>query len=175
MSQSPDNLQQYVQLMTQHQGVLRAFIISLMPGSQDVEDVLQETNLILWKKRSHFEVGTKFLSWAFTIARYEVMKRRSLTKRDHRLVFSDELVATLAEDDDGILAEERLLSTLEGCLSKLSNSEKDLIEHRYSPGKSLKRLAKKSGKSASGLRIALFRVRAALRSCVDNNLKGETL
>jgi hypothetical protein len=33
--EDPGELQAYVKLMTEHQGNLRAFIVSLMPGSPD--------------------------------------------------------------------------------------------------------------------------------------------
>lgn len=59
------DLQAYVKLMTEHQGNLRAFIVSLMPGSPDVADVLQETNAALWQKREKFEPETNFTAWAF--------------------------------------------------------------------------------------------------------------
>lgn len=39
-NESPDNLKDYVALIADHQGNLRAFIVSLMPGSPDVADVL---------------------------------------------------------------------------------------------------------------------------------------
>lgn len=51
----PVALQAYVTLMTKHQANLRAFIVSLMPGSRDVDDVLQDTNAVLWQKRARFE------------------------------------------------------------------------------------------------------------------------
>lgn len=69
-------LQEYVKLMTDHQWPLRGFILSLMPGSPDVGDVLQETNLVLWQKRRQFKLGTNFFAWACRIARYEVMHHR---------------------------------------------------------------------------------------------------
>ncbi|MCH7225436.1 sigma factor [Haloferula sp. A504] len=83
----PGDLQAYVKLMTEHQGNLRAFIISLMPGSPDVADVLQETNAALWQKRAKFEPGSNFIAWSFQIARYEVRRQRDRTKRLGRLVF----------------------------------------------------------------------------------------
>jgi RNA polymerase sigma-70 factor (ECF subfamily) len=45
--EDPAEVQVFVKLMTKHQGNLRAFIISLMPGSPNVADVLQETNAVL--------------------------------------------------------------------------------------------------------------------------------
>lgn len=159
--------------MTQHQGALRAFIVSLMPGSPGVDDVLQETNLVLWEKKEQFQEGTNFLAWAFTIARYEVMRQRDRLKRDGKLVFSDELISSLADEDDGILSEDRHLLALDLCMTKLSESEKSLIQYRYTPGKTLEHLAEHSGKSPGSLRIALYRIRAALKRCVEKQLKGE--
>ncbi len=48
----PKELQAFIKLLTEHQASLRAFIVSLMPGSPDVADVadvLQETNVISLK------------------------------------------------------------------------------------------------------------------------------
>jgi DNA-directed RNA polymerase specialized sigma24 family protein len=42
-------MQEFVSQLTASQGRMRAFIVTLMPGSSDVGDVLQETNLALWK------------------------------------------------------------------------------------------------------------------------------
>jgi hypothetical protein len=36
----PIELQAFIKLLTEHQANLRAFIVSLMPGSPDVADVL---------------------------------------------------------------------------------------------------------------------------------------
>jgi len=65
-------LQEFVAHLTASQGRIRGFIVTLMPGSPDVGDVLQETNLTLWKSRARYRPGTNFLAWAFTVARLEV-------------------------------------------------------------------------------------------------------
>lgn len=90
-------LQSYMSLVTQHQWALRGFILSLMPGSSDVDDVLQETNLILWEKRKKFVKGTNFLAWATTVARFQVMRHRTTMKRSREVPFSDECLNDLAD------------------------------------------------------------------------------
>ena len=55
-------LEEFVRELTASQGRIRAFIVSLMPGSSDVGDVLQETNLTLWKSRGRFRPGSNFLA-----------------------------------------------------------------------------------------------------------------
>jgi RNA polymerase sigma-70 factor (ECF subfamily) len=171
-SEAPDNLQEYVKLMTDHQGNLRAFIVSLMPGSPDVADVLQETNAALWLKRSCFEHGTNFIAWAFKIARYEVMRQRDRTKRLGRIVFSDEMIEMLTERDVSDKPDARL-AALDNCLQKLTEDQRRLLEERYTPGHSLEKYAVDTGQSAGSLRMALLRVRGILKDCIEKTLSIE--
>lgn len=50
---------QYLQLVTNHQALLQGYIHSIAPGVE-ADDVLQETNIILWNKMETFEMGTNF-------------------------------------------------------------------------------------------------------------------
>ncbi|MBK1884307.1 sigma-70 family RNA polymerase sigma factor [Luteolibacter pohnpeiensis] len=174
MPQDPsDRLQTFVRLITQHQGVIRAFIVSLMPGSPSIADVLQETNMVLWKKRDCLRAESEFVTWAFTVARYEVMHHRDRVKRDDRVMFSDQMVELLADDEDQWNTTESgdaSLEVLEDCMSKLTGKERDLIEFRYTPGKSLQQYAEETGASASSLRISLMRIRRNLKLCVETHL-----
>jgi len=36
-------------------------------------DVLQETNLVLWKEQADFQPGTRFEARAYTVARFQVL------------------------------------------------------------------------------------------------------
>jgi len=164
------NLALFVKLMTEHQGSLRAFIISLMPGSPDVADVLQETNAVIWNKRDRFEHGTNFLAWAFQIARYEVLRQLDRQRSLGRVMFSGEVVELLADIEPQEDSAEDLLSALDHCLDKLSESQQELVRERYTPGHSLEDLAARTGRSAGGLRIALLRIREILRRCIEDTL-----
>lgn len=167
-----EHLSAFVKLLTTHQGDIRAFVISLLPGSSDVEDVVQETNLVLWNKRHTFELGTNFAAWAFTTARYQVMKYRLRQKRDGRVMFSDELIDTLAEMSPPATPNNEYLLALEECLRRLNPKQRGLISSRYSPGMSLRKQAEESGTTAVSLRVALMRLRAGLRQCVERKIEG---
>ena len=54
-------LQEFVSELTASQGRVRAFIVTLMPGSPDVADVVQETNLRLWKSQARYRPGSKHI------------------------------------------------------------------------------------------------------------------
>ncbi|MFK7909456.1 MAG: sigma-70 family RNA polymerase sigma factor [Akkermansiaceae bacterium] len=171
---NPDDLQAFIKLLTEHQGNLRAFIVSLMPGSSDVADVLQETNVVLWQKRKKFKLGTNFVAWSFQIARYEVHRQRDRSRRDQAVSFSNELIEMLGDTEETNVDSEKLHVALDICLEKLSPKQRELVEQRYTPGQSLEDYAAQSGRSAGSLRIALLRIRESLRRCIEINLATES-
>ncbi|MES2983061.1 MAG: sigma-70 family RNA polymerase sigma factor [Verrucomicrobiota bacterium] len=170
MIEEARQLQEFVRELTASQGRIRAFIVSLMPGSSDVGDVLQETNLALWKSRARFQSGTNFIAWAFTIARYEVMHQRARTKRHGHTQLSDKLLVMLAEEIPTRIEHEAYLHALESCMTKLTHNQRELIEARYLPENSLEMHAQITGRKASALRVALLRIRTALRECVQHSI-----
>lgn len=52
-----DSTHEFIKLLTGHQPSLRAFIVSLLPGSDDIDDILQDTNVVLWEKMDNFSAS----------------------------------------------------------------------------------------------------------------------
>lgn len=165
----------FVSLLTAHQSSLRAYITSLMPGDSQINDVLQETNLTLWKKREKFQLGSNFTAWSFAVARFSVKEHRARHRRDQqRVVFSDALLESIslaADTAEPDRINERQ-TALERCLTKLSDADRAIIRARYTRGDSLEKHSDKSGRSAGSLRVSLFRIRAALRKCIRRETSG---
>lgn len=164
--------------MIAHQDRLRAFIYSLMPGSPHLDDVLQNTNAVLWQKRGKFDINTNFTAWAFRIARYQTMHQLDRDKRDGRLVFSDELLETIASPESADQGPDQghnhLLRALDSCMEKLSEHQRSLIRARYTAGQSLEKHAAAFGRSPGSLRIALHRIRDILKDCVEDRLAKDS-
>jgi RNA polymerase sigma-70 factor (ECF subfamily) len=79
----------FLRLFSRFEGNLRAFVASLIPTWDGVDEVLQESSVVLWRKFDQFDSQgeeSSFLDWAFMIARYEVLKyrRRRATDRGKR-------------------------------------------------------------------------------------------
>lgn len=166
----PEELQAYVTLMTRNQGRLRVFICSLLPGSPNVDDVLQNTNVVLWTKRNQFKHGTNFLAWAFRITRYQVMSQYKRNKRDGKLVFSDQFLEYVADSAPSGRPYNQILDTLDSCLAKLSPLERDIVNARYESDQSIEQHSGKTGRSAGSLRINLHRIRETLKRCIHKTL-----
>lgn len=99
------NIAEFIKLLTSHQVRLRAFALSLVPHWADAEEVLQEANLIMWKKFDQFKLGTSFFSWSCKIIHLTAKDFRKRQGRS-KLRFSDDFLDVIAEQTEH-LEEER--------------------------------------------------------------------
>lgn len=167
--------EQFVQLLTDHQAVLRGYIGVLIPNDSDIRDVLQNTNVALWERRDTFELGTNFKAWAFAIARFRAMEHRRKLQQENRLVFDTDLIELLDEayhekSPDSVENEYR---ALDHCLGRLSPKDRALIAARYTARTPLAEYAKFDGRSEPSLRVILNRLRTLLRDCMNARLAAE--
>ena len=65
------------------------------PNKSEAEDILQETNLILCQKAGEYDPSKHFQGWAFKIARFQMMKYMTNSKRN-KIQFSTELLEEVA-------------------------------------------------------------------------------
>lgn len=168
--------EEFISLITRHQVTLFAFLLSIVPNPQDAEDVLQRANVVLWRKREQFTLGTNFKAWAFAVAKWEALGFLKTRKRESWLVYNEELTSLVAERlaslPDASL--QTRPDALHSCLSQLSKSHRRLILERYQSGCSIKDCAERFGRSEAGLRVTLHRIRIALRQCIDRHHQSET-
>jgi len=161
----------YVAQLTMHQGAIHAYVNSLLPGDPEIEDILQRANVVLWRKRLAFEPGTNFKAWAFSIARWETRAWLTEKKRSDWLVFNDEMTDRLAGEFQELPAENNdsgAIQALRVCLARLDDKQRFLILNFYQNGKSVAECAKIVNRKEGTLRVALFRIRAALRRCIES-------
>ncbi|MBN1395852.1 MAG: sigma-70 family RNA polymerase sigma factor [Pirellulales bacterium] len=170
MSKSDIRDEPFLTLVTGAQRALHAFILRLVPRLSDADDILQETNLVLWSKQAEFTPGTDFRAWAFRIARFQVMAFRKRQSLD-RLIFGDELVGRLArlgESCSDSLEEKR--SLLIECLQELKESQRQMLDDHYGNRLSGREIAEKSGRNADAVFQAMHRARTALMRCIERGL-----
>lgn len=172
MAPNPDIEEAFVQLVVTHQAALRAFVLSLLPGSPDVDDVIQETNAAIWQKRGEFEIGTNFKGWMFSVAKFKVMACWRDQKRRKVWAVPEETLVKLVEEagSQGFEGTETRHEALRLCLQQLRPEDRGLVLRRYIEERSLKKLAVDVGRSAESLKVSLHRIRMALRSCVRSKL-----
>jgi len=164
-----------VQWMTRSQGWLYGHILTLLPDPEAAKDVLQQTNLVLWRKRQEYDPGQAFLGWAAAIAHFQVLAHRRDRSRD-RHAFGAAVLDQLASEtvaDGEIDAPGCREQALRSCLGKLGESDRTLVLQRYSPGHTVQTMAAELGKSVNAVSRALYRIRGLLADCIERALPGE--
>ncbi|MFC4991868.1 sigma-70 family RNA polymerase sigma factor [Rubritalea tangerina] len=159
----------FVSLLTAHQSVLRGFVISLLPGCPEVEDVIQNTNAVLWKKRREFTLGSNFNAWVLKTARFQVMAQQQRLKREKRAPLDEDVLALIANEASTAAPHQAntQMHDLNTCLEQLSLKDQELVLHRYWKKAGLIDYAKSCGRSVGSLKVALYRVRSTLRNCIE--------
>lgn len=167
---SPDASQLFVSLMMRHERALYRYIYSLLPSATDVDDVMQETALVLWKKFEEYDQTRDFEPWAIRVAYFQVLSWRKKVQRS-RLVFSDELVELLGQEETfGSDPWKQKAELLDLCLQKLSREDREVIDARYTRNITLMELAKQRKESVHKLYKALDHMRGSLLQCVRQHL-----
>lgn len=164
---------EFVQLLTSHQREIFRFIGTFLPRHDDVEEVLQETNALLWSRSDQFQPGTSFGAWARQVARYKVIEfcRKNVARRQ---VLDPDLLETVASEyDEAPDANAIQLDSLRSCLEKLSVRDRSLIDGRYSSGLSVKQLAEESQRPLNSVYRSLDRIRLALLACIERAIREE--
>jgi RNA polymerase sigma-70 factor, ECF subfamily len=158
--------------VTRAQRSLYGFIATLIWRPADVEDVLQETNLVLWRKAAEFDASREFMPWALRIAQLQSMahlkkqRRRPLYQTDLLERIADEAVASVATADVRRQA-------LANCLQKLPEKHRRLVATRYEPGASVNAMAATAGKQPKAVSETLRRIRRTLLDCIERTLAVE--
>ncbi len=163
----------FVQYLTAAQNRLYGYIFSLLGDHHRANDVLQETNLVLWRKASEFRPGSDFIPWSFAIARFQVMAHLRDRGRDRFLLDPEvaELIDADVVEEAGHFAETQ--AALRACLSKLPERSRSLIDLRYFSRQSIRELAEGAKKSEEAIKVALLRIRRGLRDCLQRQLQEE--
>ena len=162
-------------LISKHQTVLHGYIFALIQDISRTDDILQETNLILWRKAAEYDACKPFLPWARSIAWYQVKAATRNLSRD-RLVFSEttmQLLAEEAEEMDVYLPTQQEIA-LADCISILSPKQQELIKGRYLEGLGVNTLAARLRRSAASVSQALYVIRDNLKKCVRLKMTSAT-
>lgn len=165
---------EYLGLISTHQAAIYGYVLALHPHRAGAQDILQETNLVLWQKAADFTPGTNFKAWAFRIAYLQTLAHLKREARARRAVFDEELLPLLAADalaqGDGF--EERHLA-LRNCLEALPATDLAILQAHYSDNHPLATLAERLGRSVGALKQVLLRLRRSLRRCIEVQTRQE--
>ena len=166
----PSRHEEFVSLYVRHEPAVFSFVLSMVQNTADAEDVVQRASLTMWRNFDRYESVTNFRNWAFQVAKNAALNHLTKRKRD-RHVFSEKLVALLAEEGEGqadhLDARRR---ALDSCLEKLPPEQHEMVAGCYAEGSSIRSFAEQAGESPNKIYKRLNRIRRQLQTCIERQL-----
>lgn len=163
----------FVESLVEAQFELYTYIVVLMGGTQEAQDVLQNTNRQIIKLAGERDDVKNFVGWAKRMAYYQVRTWRAKQRRE-RLVFDDDLFEQIA----GQMSQREYpvsarMDALNKCLQRLSERMRELFWARHVDNIAVQELAAREGRTPESVSVTLHRVRHTLRECILKQLELE--
>ncbi len=158
-------------MFLRHAGILRGFILGLLPDHDRSEDVFQELFLTITRKAEDYRPGTNFLAWARAIARLKVLEQYRSTQAGPHLLDPDALDAVIAsaEELDDSWADRR--AALAQCLDQLAPRAREILELRYCEDcLPPPEIASRLSWTVNAVNVALSRARKFLQECTRRRM-----
>tara|TARA_R110002095_G_scaffold204484_3_gene187234 strand:+ start:424 stop:978 length:555 start_codon:yes stop_codon:yes gene_type:complete len=172
--QNRDLDEEYVSLIASSQPVLRGLLTAMVRRAADVDDVLQETNTVLWRKRAEFDWEREFLPWACRVAQLQGLAFFKRVRNVGQPAFEERALEQIA-----VIATERAVQTkshaeaLVYCMEKLSPEHRQLVESRYCEAVPVNQIASQAGRTADAVSMSLYRIRKTLMDCIQKTVAQE--
>ncbi len=168
--------QRFLSLFLRSEREIFRYVAALVPNLADADDIVQQTALALWEKFDAYNPAQPFTPWA---CRFALNKTRQWIERRQRwqALLENGLAEELEQRREELLPElETRLKHLEGCLGKLPEEQRSLVEGYYFRRDGIEGLAANSGRTIAATYKMLQRIRQALQVCIRNatNPEGAT-
>jgi RNA polymerase sigma-70 factor (ECF subfamily) len=157
-------------LFVQHLPALRGFVLSLVSDFSLVDDIVQETFLVITAKAASFQRGTNFRAWAWTIARYKVLQTLEKAAPVPERFAPDVLEALAAQGSAETWYSDEQLQHLAKCMEGLAPKAREAVELRYQQAHRPPEIASRLGWTVESVHVALSRARVFLRDCVTQRM-----
>jgi RNA polymerase sigma-70 factor, ECF subfamily len=165
--------EEFVFLLARHERMLGGYVMTMVPHSQDADDILQETKVTMWRSFDQYAAGTNFGAWARKVAFHRVLAFR---KRKHRdpLDFSDDFAKAVADEAERSATQlEQRQRVLQYCIAKLPSEHRTVVMLRYDELLTLEDIAARMNRTVGALYRLLSRVRHTLHACVSKHLSAD--
>ena len=159
--------QRFLSLFLRSEREIFRYVAALVPNVADAEDIVQQTALTLWEKFDAYDPTQPFTPWA---CRFALNKTRQWVERHQRwrALLDGELAEELARRREELRPElEARLRRLEGCLARLPEDQRALVEGYYYRRQEITDLAGQSGRTVASAYKTLQRIRQTLQACIQ--------
>lgn len=146
---------------------IRGYLASRITDLHKVDDLLQEIFIAAFWKLKSFDQSKEFGPWLQGIAKNKFKEWLRKISRHKERILGDSVPIIEYLDHHCSSEEPHLLSKLKGCLEKLPEKWKLLIEERYFDKRSVQDIASEGMTSVTAISSSLYRIKEKLRTCME--------
>ena len=165
--------QEFLRLFLASERDVRRYVGSLVPNVGDVEEIVQQTAVVLWEKVSTYDPERPFTPWACRFALNVARQWMARQQRWKRLL-SGELAETLAHRRRHLQSEfDSRLRHLDDCVKRLPQAQQSILSDFYFEQQAIDDVARRAQKSVDAVYKAIQRMRKVLRTCIEMKQQQE--
>jgi len=157
------------ELYRKYQTRLTRFLANLVRQPQIVEEVLDDTLMVVWERAADFKGESKLSTWIFAIAYRKAMKavrRYDVPIEDH----DAENRASNEATPEEAFGQMRLHNLLRGAMAELSPDHRGVVELTYFQDLSYREIAEIMDCPVDTVKTRMFYARRHLKRCLEGEL-----
>ena len=157
------------ELYRKYQTRLTRFLANLVRQPQIVEEVLDDTLMVVWERAADFKGESKLSTWIFAIAYRKAMK----AVRRYDVPIEDHDAENRASNDaspEEAFGQTRLHGLLRGAMAELSPDHRGVVELTYFQDLSYREIAEIMDCPVDTVKTRMFYARRHLKRCLEGEL-----
>ena len=165
----------FEEIVRETQSHLRAYVAGMGVPRHDVDDLAQDVYIELYRCMARIPAEVTIKQWVKGIARnlcLNYFRRTARRGRLHREALAEMLV-DLTFEPKSHWFEKAVELALESCVEKLPKESKKMVKLRYQEELPSQTIAERMGSTSEAIRVALFRIRGALKECISSRMSLE--
>jgi RNA polymerase sigma-70 factor (ECF subfamily) len=162
----------FQKIVDEHYAPLWSYVSVLTGGSPDGEDILHQAFLLAFDRLADGDRTIESMDkWLRGVVR-NLVRAWWREKRSLPASLADRLyeLAEVADSAASAPANAELTSALERCLGQLAPAARRFVEARYEKGLPINKIARQEGLNEATARVRLFRIRQALKACLQTTM-----
>jgi RNA polymerase sigma-70 factor (ECF subfamily) len=165
--------EQFLSLFLRSEREIFRYVSVLVPNLPDAEDIVQQTAIALWEKFDQYDPQLPFTPWACRFALNKTHQWLARRQRWRRLLDEGLAEQLLTRREELRQELDERLSHLDGCLGKLPDAQRRLVEGYYHRREGVEQLAQELNRSVGATYKMLQRIRQSLQVCIEDAVSRE--
>ncbi len=165
-----DDLQAFEMLYRIYQPRLTRFLLTLIQRQQLVEEVLDDTMMVVWQTAGQFRGSSKPSTWIFAIAYRKALKAKARWPYPVEDQENDTRVSP-DEGPDGQLHHQRLHDALVAAMDHLSSDHRAVVDLTYFHGMGYREIAEIMDCPVDTVKTRMFHARRRLKQAMPGSLE----